>query len=110
MGFFTEMNKEVEEMNKEMNEKNENTTTAGSEIENNPDLIVEQPKKRGRPAKVQNEIFVEMWNNALKNGSLQEVAASLGISPASCSVKASNLRKAGLDLPQFKRGRRKKAE
>jgi hypothetical protein len=70
----------------------------------------ETPKKRGRPAKVANEIFVEMWNNALENGSLQEVAGSLGISPASCSVKASNMRKQGFDLPQFKRGRPKKAE
>jgi len=49
-----------------------------------------------------------MWNAALENGSLGEVAASLGISAASCSVKASNMRKAGYDLPQFKRGRPKK--
>jgi len=71
----------------------------------------EQPKKkRGRPVKVQNEIFVEMWNAALESGSLGEVAASLGISAASCSVKASNMRKAGFDLPQFKRGRPKKVQ
>ena len=67
-------------------------------------------KKRGRPVKVQNEIFVEMWNAALANGSLQEVAGSLGMSVGSASVKACNLRKAGYDLPQFKRGRRKKTE
>ena len=109
MNLIDEINREIEGMK------------AGTKIVNSPtlpiaarDLIVEQaeePKrKRGRPAKVQNEIFVEMWNAALENGSLGEVAASLGISAASCSVKASNMRKAGFDLPQFRRGRPKKAQ
>ena len=67
-------------------------------------------RKRGRPAKVSNEIFVEMWNAALEQGSLGEVASSLGISRASCAVKASNMRKAGFNLPQFKRGRPRKQQ
>ena len=92
--LIDQINTEVDEMNKEK----EKATT-------------ETPKKkRGRPVKVQNEIFVEMWKGALDGGSLQEVAGSLGISPASCSVKASNMRKAGYDLPQFKRGRPKKVQ
>ena len=115
MSLINEINKEESEMNNTEKKIGGNVTLpeTGHEksIEYNPDLI-EKPlkKKRGRPAKVDNEIFVEMWNAALEGGSLQEVAGSLGISPASCSVKASNMRKAGFDLPQFKRGRPKKVE
>ena len=98
----------IDEINKEIEEMKVNTIPTVL-VEVTPEI--EQPKKkRGRPAKVQNEIFVEMWNAALDKGSLGEVAASLGISPASCSVKASNMRKAGFDLPQFKRGRPKKVQ
>jgi len=61
-------------------------------------------KKRGRPPKVQQEMFVEMWNGSTN---LNEVAESLGISKLSCSVRASNLRKAGHNLRAFKRGRKK---
>ena len=97
----------IDEINKEIEEMKVDTAPVVPVVET---PAIEQPKKkRGRPAKVQNEIFVEMWKGALDGGSLQEVAGSLGISPASCSVKASNLRKAGYDLPQFKRGRPKKA-
>jgi hypothetical protein len=100
MSLIDEINKEIEEM------KVDTIPVAVEAVPEN-----EQPKKkRGRPAKVQNEIFVEMWNAALENGSLGEVAASLGISAASCSVKASNMRKAGFNLPQFKRGRPKKVQ
>ena len=109
MNLIDEINKEIEEMK------------TGTKIVNSPALPeaaqdplaeqVEKPKKkRGRPAKVDNKIFVEMWNAALDTGSLAEIAASLGISAASCSVKASNMRKAGFDLPQFKRGRPKKVQ
>ena len=56
----------------------------------------------------ENEIFVEMWKAAVTAGGLEQVAANLGISKASCAVKASNMRKAGYDLPQFRRGRPKK--
>jgi len=114
MSLISEINKEVKEMNEvEENVIDQSATLPAKAYENitehNPDLIEEPPKKkRGRPAKVQNEIFVEMWNAALDGGSLREVAASLGISPASCSVKASNMRKVGFNLPQFKRGRPKK--
>ena len=111
--FLEEINKEVDEMNEEKNKVGLSVTLPteahANIVEHNPDLIEEPPKKkRGRPAKVSNEIFVEMWKAALENGSLREVAGSLGISAASCSVKASNMRKAGFDLPQFKRGRPKK--
>jgi len=100
MNLVDEINKEIEEMKVD--------AIPTTLVEPTPEI--EQPKKkRGRPAKVQNEIFVEMWKAALDNGSLAEVAGSLGISAASCSVKASNMRKAGFDLPQFKRGRPKKA-
>ncbi len=78
------------------------------EIEQMNPVSVKTKKKRGRPAKVSNDIFIEMWNNALKEGSLAEIAQAIGSSPASCAVKASNLRKAGYNLPQFKRGRPKK--
>ena len=101
MNLIDEINKEIEGM------KVDSLSVEPVEIA----PAIEQPKKkRGRPAKVQNEIFVEMWNAALENGSLGEVAASLGISAASCSVKASNMRKAGFNLPQFKRGRPKKVQ
>ena len=61
-------------------------------------------KKRGRPAKIQQDMFVEMWNGSTN---LNEVAETLGISKLSCSVRASNLRKAGHNLRAFKRGRKK---
>ena len=80
------------------------------EVEQMNQLNTKLRKKRGRPAKVSNEIFIEMWTNALKDGSLAEIAQALGSSPASCAVKASNLRKAGHNLPQFKRGRPKKVQ
>ena len=109
MNLINEINKEIKEMNAETKIANSPTLPEAAK-----DLIAKQAetpkKKRGRPAKVANDIFVEMWNAALENGSLQEVAASLGISAASCSVKASNMRKAGFDLPQFKRGRPKKVQ
>jgi transposase len=49
-----------------------------------------------------------MWKAAVDAGGLEQVANNLGISKASCAVKASNMRKAGYDLPQFRRGRPKK--
>jgi len=105
MNLIDEINKEIKAMG--IGSK----PTTPQQVHTNTEAPSSQPKKkRGRPAKVANEIFVEMWNAALENGSLHEVAASLGISPASCSVKASNMRKAGFSLPQFKRGRPKKAE
>ena len=65
-------------------------------------------RKRGRPAKIDEGLFIEMWNAALESGSLEEVAKMIGSSPASTAVKASNLRKRGVSLGRFKRGRRKK--
>lgn len=64
-------------------------------------------KRRGRPPRVSREMFEEMWNNA---SSLEGVAMCLGMSKAACSVKASNLRKQGCDLPQFTRGRKAKPQ
>jgi len=63
-------------------------------------------KKRGRPAKVEKEIFIEMWN---KSANLDEVSSLLNISKSSCSVRASNLRKSGENLRQFTRGRKRHA-
>ena len=60
-------------------------------------------KKRGRPAKIAQQMFVDMWNVSTN---LNEVASTLGISKLSCSVRASNLRKAGIELNKFKRGRK----
>lgn len=91
------INKEIEEMNAQK-----------------IDLDVEhkktnKPKRgRGRPLMVENDIFVEMWNAALESGGLDQVATNLGITKASCAVKASNMRKLGYNLPQFPRGRPKK--
>ena len=62
------------------------------------------PKKRGRPQKIAQQMFVDMWNVSTN---LNEVAETLGISKLSCSVRASNLRKAGIALNRFKRGRKK---
>lgn len=106
MSLIDEINKEIAEMS--TNKENPSATPPQAPHELKVEQNEQPKKKRGRPAKVQNEIFVEMWNAALENGSLGEVAASLGISAASCSVKASNMRKAGYNLPQFRRGRPKK--
>ena len=81
-----------------------NNPNAVAETENNPDLIVEQ-KRRGRPPKVEKDRFIEMWNSS---ANLSAVADALGISKMSASVRASNLRKAGAELNQFKRGRKAK--
>ena len=64
-------------------------------------------KKRGRPAKVEKDIFIQMWNNA---SSLNDVAASVGMPSTSVSVKASLLRKSGHELKKFRRGRRAKVK
>ena len=80
----------IDEINKEIEEMGIQSDTVNSPVLSDTDSTIEQvekpKKKRGRPAKVQNEIFVEMWNAALENGSLGEVAASLGISAASCAL------------------------
>ena len=60
-------------------------------------------KKRGRPQKIAQQMFVDMWNGSTN---LNEVADTLGLSKLSCSVRASNLRKAGIELNRFKRGRK----
>ena len=66
----------------------------------------EKPKrKRGRPAKVEKQIFIDVWNKA---SNLNEVAAMLGMPRTSVSVKASNLRKTGCNLKMFRRGRKAK--
>ena len=85
------------------------------EVEHNPDLIevpeVATPiahtvkRGRGRPAKVDKQLFIDMWNNA---NDLNEVAGSLGMPTTSVSVKASQLRKQGCSLKMFRRGRRRK--
>ena len=108
MNLVDEINREITEMNS--NEENKSATLPQAAHELIAEQIEQPKKKRGRPAKVENKIFVEMWNAALEKGSLGEVAATLGISAASCSVKASNMRKAGFNLPQFKRGRPKKVQ
>ena len=84
----------------------ETTENNNLETENNPDLVVEQ-KRRGRPPKVEKDRFIEMWNTSANLG---DVAEALGISKMSASVRASNLRKAGAELNQFKRGRKAKAD
>ena len=91
-----------------MNENNNNTEpnmfevtleTIGAKV-----AVVPWPK-RGRPAKVEKQIFIDVWNKA---SNLNEVAAMLGMPRASVSVKASNLRKTGCNLKMFRRGRRRK--
>ena len=70
-----------------------------------PATEVAPKAKRGRPAKVEKQIFIDVWNQA---SNLNEVAAMLGMPRASVSVKASNLRKTGCNLKMFRRGRRRK--
>ena len=75
----------------------------GYHIDHIKPIQAELPKKRGRPAKIQKQMFVEMWNGSTN---LNAVAETLGISKLSCSVRASNLRKEGVNLNRFKRGRK----
>ena len=81
-----------------------------SEINMNENVVIPTAetnpvaKKRGRPQKIAQQMFVDMWNVSTN---LNEVAETLGISKLSCSVRASNLRKAGIALNRFKRGRKK---
>lgn len=81
-----------------------NNPNTEAQPEHNPDLVTE-PKRRGRPPKVEKDRFIEMWNSSANLG---EVADALGISKMSASVRASNLRKAGAELTEFKRGRKAK--
>ena len=73
---------------------------------NKESMNIETPKnptpRRGRPPKVESKIFQEVWESS---ASLQDVAEALGMSKTSASVKASNLRKQGHELRQFRRGR-----
>ena len=100
MNLFEQINAEIEEMNKISEEEKRLEET---KVETKTD----EPK-RGRPVKIDEKLFIEMWNAAVQNGSLEEVARMIGSSPASTAVKACNLRKRGVALGQFKRGRRKK--
>lgn len=68
---------------------------------NNETMNNETPR-RGRPPKVESKIFQEVWESS---ASLQDVAEALGMTKTSASVKASNLRKQGHELRQFRRGR-----
>jgi hypothetical protein len=97
MNLIELINKEIEQMNSQK---------IDLDIEHK--RTTKSKRGRGRPLMVENEIFVEMWKAAVTTGGLEQVAANLGISKASCAVKASNMRKAGYDLPQFRRGRPKK--
>ena len=97
MNLIELINKEIEQMNAQK---------IDLDIEHK--RTTKSKRGRGRPLMVENEIFVEMWKAAVTAGGLEQVAANLGISKASCAVKASNMRKAGYDLPQFRRGRPKK--
>ena len=63
------------------------------------------PKKRGRPAKVSKEMFMDVWNGSTN---LNEVAQTLGMPNTYVSVKASMLRKEGRELKRFTRGRKRK--
>ena len=86
----------------QMNEKNENQMNEKNDTTINEVEAPLQKKKRGRPPKVDSKVFQEIWEGS---SSLAEVARALGMSKSSASVKASNLRKAGTELPLFKRGR-----
>ena len=81
-----------------MSEINMNENAVDTTIETKP-----LAKKRGRPQKIAQQMFVDMWNGSTN---LNEVAETLGLSKLSCSVRASNLRKAGIELNRFKRGRK----
>ena len=90
-----------------MNNPNEMTIVVELEEEENNNMVVAKQKKRGpgRPRKVSDDIFMEVFNKA---GSLKEAAHLLGLPVNSVSVKASNLRKTGCNVKRFRRGRKKK--
>ena len=75
MNLIEQLNKEIADMNREI---------AEMELDiNEPTPAIDKPKrKRGRPAKVSNEIFVEMWNAALENGSLSGCSSSIRYQPS----------------------------
>jgi transposase len=93
--------------NKELKKMNEMTIVVDLEEQNNNMVVAMKPKKRGpgRPRKVSDDIFMEVFNKA---GSLKEAAQLLGLPVNSVSVKASNLRKTGCNVKRFRRGRKKK--
>ena len=109
MNLIDEINKEIE-IEIEKSREVQPITIDDLRLETLGEVKETKPakRKRGRPAKGEESVFIEMWNAALENGSLNEVAKMLGSSPASTAVKASNLRKRGVELGRFKRGRRKK--
>jgi len=79
-----------------------------SEIHISHEPLTKRP--RGRPPIVEDKKFIKLWNEAAENGTdLNVLAVDLGIAPTSASVRASLLRKKGVTLKQFRRGRRKKA-
>ena len=75
--------------------------------DNSTQPVQSTPKRRGRPPKVERDIFIEMWNKA---PSLSSVADALGMPVTSVSVKASGMRKQGAKLKRFARGRKAKVK
>ncbi len=60
-----------------------------------------KPKGKSGPGKAE---FVSAW---LGSASVAEVAEKMDMTPANVMARASFYRKQGIELPQFRRGRRK---
>ena len=69
MNLIDEINKEIRELDREIKSLTLETLDDESETPKPP------KRKRGRPAIVENKIFVEMWNAALENGSLESISS-----------------------------------
>ena len=105
-GKFTDWNKGKEMEN---NENNTNETVAAEPVK------AKGPK--GRPAAVSQEVFQKLWEEAdslsVVVDKLSRFKAFEGRDPQKiklyASMRATNLRTSGIQLKEFKRGRRKKA-
>lgn len=66
-------------------------------------MMTKKKKPKGKSGPNQEE-FVAIWMGA---SSIAEVAEKTNMTPANVMARASFYRKQGIDLPQFKRGRRR---
>lgn len=107
MNLLEQINAEIAEMQRKQQESLEFEKSLQSGLQSLPKKA---KKRQGRPPKVSNEIFADVWKMCLNEGGLKEVAQRLGMSEACAAVKACNMRKAGYDIPKLRRGRPRKIQ
>ncbi len=112
MTILVELEEEIKYMKKHLEPVEMNSVEPSHRMQAHQAMFEEamamptKPKRGpGRPRKVSDDIFMEVFNKA---GSLKEAAQLLGLPVNSVSVKASNLRKTGCNVKRFRRGRKKK--